>query len=557
MNTDTMQNSVCQLLLKNEKELAETVYLKQPRKGIWHEYTWTDVMHQARQVVAFLKKQGCKRGDHIAIISKNCAEWFITDFGIALAGMVSVPLFPNQNEKNIEYILEHGEVKLVFVGKLDDHERIRSYIPQNYKTVRFDYYQYLKVDHDWKEVLETTPVSEIELPKPDDLYTIIYSSGTSGPPKGAMYTHQILANYLTLFPKDLKRISDRDHYRLISYLPLAHVYERTAIQLGSLAIPCTVSFVESLEKFADNLREVEPTLFTAVPRIWGIFQHKIEQKLSPKTLNILLKVPVVSSLIKKKVRKQLGLAECSNFFSGASHLPSDIFDFFEKLDIIIQEGYGQTENLAYATFAELDYFRKGYVGRPRLGVNVKLGEEHELLMTSDCLMTAYFKDEKATKKTFTDEGWLKTGDIAEIDEKNRVKILGRLSEIFKNQKGEFISPTPIEKDFGTNEILEYLCLVGQGLPSNVMVVQLSEEGRKKEKETIKDQLKKKIRRVNSDLQSYEKISHVLVVEDEWTIDNDLLTPTLKVKRRVLNSRYEEAIKQTVDQSSSVVWQEDL
>lgn len=553
MNHET-QAFICDVLLRNEKELKEKVYLRQPRNGQWHEYTWADVIHQARQVAAFLLKKGCKRGDHIAIISKNCAEWFITDFGITLAGMVCVPLFSNQNEENIHYILDHAEIKLVFIGKLDDHRRIRSYIPKDYATINFDYHPDLKTDYNWRNVLETTPVETIKKPSPKDLYTIIYSSGTSGPPKGALYDHQTIANYLSVFPTDIKRISDVEHYRLLSYLPLAHVYERTAIQLGSLTIPCDVSFVESLDKFAENLREVKPTLFTAVPRIWGVFQQKILQKLSLTKLKILLMIPGIAFVIKKKIRHELGLSECTNCFSGASHLPEDILNFFDKLGIRIQEGYGQTENLAYATFAALGNYRKGYVGGPRTGVKIKLGEHHELLIDSDCLMSGYYKNEVATKSAFTEEGWLRTGDIAEIDEENRVKILGRLSEVFKNQKGEFVSPTPIEEKFGKNHFIEHLCLIGQSLPSNVMLIQLSDEGRKKSRTVIEGYLKNNLRRVNSELQSFEKISHTMIVKGQWTIDNDMLTPTLKVKRRIIESKYHAFIQESIEKNSVVIWQ---
>jgi long-chain acyl-CoA synthetase len=152
MSTDFNLYSLCQLLLKNEKEAAERIYLRQPKKGVWHEFTWAETMLQVRKVAAFLHQVGLKKGEHVAIISKNCAEWFIADFGIYLAGMVSVPLFTNQHEKSVHYILEHGDVNAVFIGKLDDHQLVRSYIPEHYTTISFDYHKDLKVNHHWPEV---------------------------------------------------------------------------------------------------------------------------------------------------------------------------------------------------------------------------------------------------------------------------------------------------------------------------------------------------------------------------------------------------------------------
>ncbi|KTD22401.1 AMP-binding protein [Legionella londiniensis] len=554
MKSEEFTGSICHLLLEHEKKRASQIYLRQPREGQWHEYTWAEVMHKARQVAAFLKNSGLKKGTHIAIYSKNCAEWFIADFGISLANMVNVPLFPNQHEESIQYVLEHAEVKLVFVGKLDNHLASRRHIPDNIQTVDFDYYSDLETTFRWREIMQGEPLEEILLPEREDLYTIIYSSGTSGKPKGAMYTHEIIAKYLTLFPEDISRVARLAHHHLLSYLPLAHVYERSAIQLGSINISCDVSFVESLDAFAKNLREVKPTLFAAVPRIWDVFQNKIEQKLPPALLNILLKIPVVSGLIKNKIKHELGFERCKGFFSGASHLPVSILKFFDKLDIPIQEGYGQTENFAYATLSMLENRKPKYVGTPRLAVEIKKGEKDELLIKSPCLMKGYFKDKEATKEAFTEDGWLRTGDIVEIDEEQRVKILGRLSEKFKNLKGEFISPTPIEKKFAQNDFIENLCLVGRELSSNVLLVDLSKKARNMPKDEIKDYLQERLHQTNHDLKNYEKISHVLVVADEWTVENNILTPTLKVKRRVVEDRYHDFIQEAIEKHNAIIWE---
>ncbi|WP_019217331.1 AMP-binding protein [Legionella tunisiensis] len=274
MTKKLLQNSLNQLLVENEKRRGEKVYLRQPRNGKWYEYTWQVVIRQARQVARFLQDAGLKKGEHLAIFSKNCAEWFITDFGISLAGMVSVPLFANQHRDSIEFVLKHAEVKLVFIGKLDNCVRVRGYIPADLPTVNFDYHPELNTDNRWADILAKEPLTDIVDSSPDDIFTIIYSSGTAGVPKGAVYTHAIIANYLKIFPEDIQRIKTVTHYHLMSYLPLAHVYERSAIQLGSVTIPCDVSFVEGLDKFIANLRQAEPTFFTAVPRIWGVFQQK-------------------------------------------------------------------------------------------------------------------------------------------------------------------------------------------------------------------------------------------------------------------------------------------
>lgn len=556
MLNDAMKGSLCQLLLKKEKEFTNQMYLRQPRQGVWHELTWGEVMLQARKVASFLSQIGLKRGSHVAILSKNCAEWFITDFGICLAGMVTVPLYTNQHKDSMHYVLNHADIQLVFIGKLDDHQLVRQSVPEQYQTVNLGYHLDIEVTYHWSDVMKSLPLVEINEPKPDDLYTIIYSSGTTGHPKGAMYTHQCVANYLALFSKDIVRIRNLPHYRLISYLPLAHVYERSAIQLGSVAIPAEVSFVESLDKFVDNLKSVEPVFFTAVPRIWGVFQQKIEQKISAARLRWLLKIPVLSGYLKRKIRKQLGLGACLNCFSGASQLPVSILAFFDQLGVFIQEGYGQTENMAYATLSLLPDRRIGYVGTPRLEVQMKIGLEQELLLYSPCLMTGYYKDKQATKAVFTSDGWLKTGDIAELDALNRVKILGRASENFKNQTGEFVAPTPIENLFSAHSDIEQLCLIGNGLPTNVLIVTLNDQARiRKSKMELKKELQEQLGLVNSQLAKYEKISHVIVAKDSWTTNNNLLTPTLKVKRRMVEQQFRPLVQEALRDHQTIIWEE--
>lgn len=545
--------SITELLLDLESTKADEVYLRQPHKGVWSDYTWKRVMTEARQVAAFLLSLGLKPGAHVSIYSKNCAEWFIADFGITLAGMVNVPLIPNQHRDTLAFILEHAEVELVFLGKLDDYKRARRAVPESIKTIAFQYHPDIPAGYYWDSVLAVEPIKEVVIPKPADLFTIIYTSGTSQLPKGAMFTHGIIAEYLQIFKKDFERVNHIPFNHLISYLPLAHVYERTTVELGSLVMPCEVAFVERLDTFVENLKNVQPTMFTAVPRIWGIFQQRIEQNISPRLLNILLHIPIVASRVRAKIKTQLGLSRTVHNFCGAAHLPVDTIKFFNRLGVKIQEGYGQTENLAYGTFQKIDERIPGYVGSPRYGVDVKLGDEDELWIKSPCIMKGYYKDEEATQKAFSEEGWLRTGDTAEL-KYGQVKIVGRLADNFKNQKGEFIAPAPIEALFCLNKLIEQCCLVGREQPSNVMLVQLSSAANQLDKVFITDTLKDTLRSTNAKLKSYEKVSRMIIIKDDWTPENNVLTPTLKIKRRIVESKYHDLIHAAVHGSEALVWQ---
>ena len=549
--------SIVDYLLEHEKNRSHTVYLKQPRKDGWHEYTWMQVMDMSRRVAAFLYSKGLKKGDHVSIYSKNCAEWFITDFGITLAGMVNVPLFPNQHEESLHYVLKHAEVKLIFSGKLDNYRKAFKALPQDIPIVNFNYHNGIESQYQWSEVLEIEPINDVNMPLPDDLYTIIYSSGTSGMPKGAMYTHQAISNYLDLFSQDIKRFSNKKHHRLISYLPLAHVYERSAIEIGSLAISADVSFVQSLDLFVDNLKHIKPTVFAAVPRIWGVFQSRIEKKISAGAISKLIKLPFISTLIKNKIKKELGLFDCDLNVSGAGHLPESIYHFFDSINIPLQEGYGQTENLAYATLSTLKGRKASMVGSPRLQVQIKRDDKQQLLIKSPCLMAGFFKNAEKTAEAFDEHGWLRTGDLAEVDKQQRVKIIGRISETFKNQKGEFVTPGPIEQQFEECDLVEQLCLVGKGLPSNIMLVNLSDKGRQCSDDDVTQTFIQLAKAINANLKSYEKIGHVLIIEDRWTTENGLLTPTMKVKRHQIEAKYQEQLNKASEQKGRVIYSDRL
>jgi long-chain acyl-CoA synthetase len=555
MTLSMQKKSLCQQLLEKEESCGGSVYLRQAHEGRWHELTWQAVMRQARQVANFITNLGLKRGDRVSIFSKNCAEWLIADFGITLAGMVNVPLFPNQNQQTIEYILEHAEVKLVFLGKLDSHLRTRTYIPQHVPTINFPYHLDLEATYQWTSILDTSPIQHIEIPSPEDIYTIIYSSGTTGQPKGIVFTQDAIANYLVSLWGDLQRLVPVNmRHHLLSYLPLAHVYERSTVQLASLIIDSDVSFVESLDKFAKNLQEVQPTMFTAVPRIWCLFKQRVEQPIEKKRLGWILKLPLISRVITRKIKQQLGLSRCCLCVSGAAHLPMNVVGFFKDLGIIIQEGSGQTEDLGYTTLSQRYDIKPGWVGTPRFDVQIKQTDQGELLVYSPFLMKEYYKEPTLSRDSFDADGWLKTGDLVEIDEYNRVKILGRLSENFKNQKGEFVTPSAIEDQFIVAPLIEQCCLVGKMLPSNVLLVNLANVEKMASESEIKDALRKLQHDVNRKLKIHEKISHILVVKEPWTITNHCLTPTMKIRRRMIETIHQDLIQSVVSMPVGVVWQ---
>ncbi len=542
-------------LYENETKYADLVYLRQPIHGKYHDFTWAEAMQQARKIANFLKQQGFKKGDRIAILSKNCAEWFITDFAIVMAGMVSVPLYAAQHPDIINYILGHSEAKLIFVGKLDNWTLQEPGIPKNIPRVAFPY-ETMPSTYQWNDLIEHySPLMENEKPDIDDMYSILYTSGTTGKPKGVVYSFRSLVNYAKgyLHDVDIGNYPLPVYCQFLSYLPLAHVIERLGIEYGSILRKTTVSFVESLATFAKNIEDTSPHVFIAVPRLWVQFQMGIYHKLSQKKLDILLEIPVVSSLIKKKIKKALGLGRATVIISGSAPISPAVIKWYRKLDIEILEGYGMTENLLTCTLNSKKN-KDGTVGLPRARVEIKIGKDGEVLSKSDIVMVEYYKDPKATKAAFTKDGYLHTGDKGSIDEAGYLTILGRLKDSFKTDKGEFVNPIPIENRFMHNIHVEQLCLIGLTLPHPVMIVSLSDAARNRGVESVTREVQITLDEINNDLTNFEKISHVFVAKDHWTPENALTTPTLKIKREAVFNRYIEQIREAITKDEKIIWE---
>ncbi len=544
-------------LYAHEANNPERIYLRQPIDGKLRTFTWRQVMDQTRRMASFLQTLKLRQGDRIAILSKDCAHWFIADFAIALAGYVSVPLYYNQNKQDIQYILKHADVKAIFVGKLDNWEEQQEAIPDHLVCIAFPYKNVMPVKHQWYDILTNhQPLTQNYFPKPDDIFTIIYSSGTTGAPKGAVYTFGKADTAMKIWLQDTVKWQIPDKRSLFCYLPLAHCFERIAIEFWSLFFETTVSFAESIETFPDNLREAAPTFFVGVPRIWQVFQAGILKKVPQKKLTLLLKIPLISWLLKRKIKQQLGLADTILCASGSAPLSVAILTWYEKLGICIYEGYGQTENFIYATINMPSHKKLGSVGLARDNVELKLSDTNELLIRSPCLMDGYFQNEKATHEVIDDEGYLHSGDRAEIDSEGYVFITGRLNDQFKTAKGVFIAPAPIELEFIHNPDMEQCCLIGTDLKQPALLAKLSATAEKKDKDAICSDIIVGLKKVNATLSKPEHITKVYIVAETWTPENELLTPTLKIRRNKLHAKYHAALLALENDDRQVVWEKD-
>ena len=523
--------SPLEMLYKWEREKENEIYLSQPINGVWHNWTWKEVGLEVRKMAAYLQSLNLPKQSKVGVLSKNCAHWIMSDLAIMMSGHTSVPLYPNLSSDTLNKILIHSETKVLFVGKLDNFEVMQPGIPADMPCITYPFYSedYPKWDDLTKDI---SPLTDNVIREEMELATIIYTSGTTGDPKGVMHKFY---NFSFATVNAVKALPLKEE-SFFSYLPLCHIAERLLVMMGSLYTGGKVSFAESLDTFAANLSEASPSVFLGVPRIWTKFQQGILGKLPQKKLNVLLSIPIISTLIKKKIQKGLGLSKAKNIFTGAAPTPASTIKWFEKLGIKIQEAYAMTENTCYSHVSFKSKIKIGSVGQALPLCDVKLTDQKEILIKHDALMDGYYKDEEETNKTIID-GWLHTGDEGEIDENGFLTITGRVKDIFKTSKGKYVAPSPIEMKLSANKNLEQICVVGDSIPQPIVLVVLSERGKKKKKEDLIASLTKTMKVINPKLDKHEKLHNIVVIAEDWTIENKLLTPTMKIKRNAIEKIY--------------------
>ena len=527
-----------------EKQLKDKPYLKQPFGDKWEEYTWGEVGDMARRLATGLKSLNLREGAHIGIYSKNCREWIISDLAIVMAGYVSVPFFPSLNGKELAYIMDYGDVDALFIGKIETWDQIKDDLPEGMPLIKFPHYDgcsNVTKGHEWFKFIDShEPMQNPNKPKLSDLWTIIFTSGTTGNAKGVMLTYQAIDGIKVVLddpnnPLGIKHDGNND---FISYLPLNHIFERVVIEWCSFRYGGTISFVESLDTFAKNLKAVQPHVFAAAPRVWTKLQLGLLTKFPQKKLDTLLKIPLLSSLLKKLIKKGLGFSKARIVVSGSAPMPVELIEWFRKVGVYITNGYGMTENCAICSSVDGRDFEKLHtVGQPQKGVELKIDQETgEILMKGPFIMKGYYKNDELTNTTLRG-GWLHTGDKGFLDEDNYLHITGRVADSFKTSKGEYIEPLTLEQHFVNINEIEEVCVVGLGIAQPLCLIQLSEIGKNTSTEVISKMLTDRLSQVNSDLVNYKKISTLIIVKDEWTQQNGIVGPTQKLKRGAIEDKY--------------------
>jgi len=542
-----------------ERSAPDRVVLTQPSgDGPERDYTWRDVMDETRRMAAHLRSLGFEPGSRIAVLGKNSAHWLMADFAIWMAGHVSVPLYPTLVAGTVRQILEHSEARLLFVGKLDGWEEMRPGVPDGLPCIRLP----LSASSEgpaWEDIVAVTPPLPGEPVRDgDELATIMYTSGTTGTPKGVMHS---FATFAWSIDAARKRLASDQDSRILSYLPLSHVAERTLVEHGLLASGLHVYFADRLETFAADLQRARPTLFFSVPRLWVKFQQGVLARMPAEELDRMLGLPAVGSVVGRKVLAGLGLDQCAVAAGGAAPMPPDLLRWYGRLGLDIIEVYGMTENCGVSHCTLPGRQRPGTVGYPYEGVESRIDPEtREIQVRSPGVMLGYYKDPEQTRAAFTDDGWLRTGDKGQLDSEGGLRVIGRVKDLFKTSKGKYVTPAPIEDRLVMHSAVEACCVTGANLGQPLAIVMLNVEAAQQAadatgRSSLEASLAAHLEGVNSMLDPHERLDCLVVVREPWTVESGLITPTFKVRRNRVEDLYAPHYERWVVERRAVIWQD--
>lgn len=549
--------------------------------GDWKDTTWAEMASETARWRAALKAEGLNPGDRVAILMRNCREWASFDLAAQSLGLVTVPLYTNDRADNVDYILRHADVRLLLIGGPDDYEFLRDVLNQDRELEKILSLQAIA------NAENTTPVDDwlvddpepyaVDAIDPNALATIVYTSGTTGRPKGVMLSHRnILWNIFTglktvhLYPDDL----------FLSFLPLSHTLERSVGFYLALVSGGATAYTRSIPQLAEDLQIIKPTVLIAVPRIferiYGTLQEKLatapagKQKLFKKAVDVGWQRfehqqgraswrasetlwPLLDKLVAGKVREKLGgrirIAVC-----GGAPLSPEIAQLFLGLGIPVQQGYGMTEASPIITGNTLESNIPASVGEPITDLELRIGDNDEVLTRSPSVMLGYWKDPEATAAVIDNEGWLHSGDKGRIDG-SHLYITGRLKEIIVLSNGEKVPPGDMEMAISLDPLVDQVLVIGEGRPYlTAMIVPQEEEyaallqhlnlpdDAPRDHPRVQEAVLLRIANRLHDFPGYAKVLRVNLVDEPWTVDNGMMTPTMKLKRGRILERYENAVQ---------------
>jgi long-chain acyl-CoA synthetase len=546
-----------------EQNRASELLLTQPFNGQVTTWTWASAIREVRQIAAWLKAQNWPPGSRVVILSRNSAWWLMADFAIWMAGHVSVPFFPAASGGALAGLFRHSEPVACFLGQFDNPPDYGEDVFRNLAFVKFPNSAATHTPRgsiEWNEIVRTQqPLAGNPVRDRMDVATIIYTSGTTGQPKGAMHTFQ----GLSLMGKSMEPViggSDKESERILSYLPLAHIAERAIVEMNALIVPLEIYFAENQETFLTDLERARATIFFSVPRLFTRFQQKVFEKVPEKKLKRLLALPLVGTILRKRIVKRLGLNHAHIVAGGGAATPVELIRWYHKLGLNFVEGYGMTET--GITHVPLPgQYRLGFVGDASPCATTRISPEGEVQIAGPMNMIGYFRNPELTQQAFTSDEYFRTGDRGMLDAAGRLRLVGRLKEEFKTAKGKFVVPARIEELLSSSTLFESVAIFGAGLTLPFALAVLTPAKRQQcadasGRAAVEAELVAVLEQVNPQLEQYERLRFLAISFEPWTTQNGFLTPTLKVRRLALEQRFSAEYKAWERQGNKVVWLEN-
>ncbi len=530
-------NTIPALVAHWAQQNPDTVWLRDLHENGSTDWSWSMADREIAAVASVLEQQ-FGHGQNMVILSRNRAHWFLADIAIISSGNVTVSMFTTLPQSTAEYILSFTEAKVMFVGETSNWEAVSKVLPADITLVALPGVE-LAEDHlKWEDlVAQGTGQRPSYVAQPDDVISLVFTSGTTGLPKGVIQTHE---SNLIPINRFVTEFGIRDKPRYFSYLPLSHIAERQIVEFSSIVACGEVSFNESLETLLRDLPRTRPHMFFGPPRIWEQFQQAIIAKFGGQEA-VDKALAEDAEGIGKLVLDTMGLGEVEYCLTAAAPTPPALIHWYEAMGLTLMEGFGQTEAMGLILNSHAQ--RKiGSIGKPIGEVEFRLTEEGELAVKADGCTPGYYKMPEKTAELIID-GWLHTGDKARVDEDGFLYITGRVKDYFKTIQGKFVAPPPIENEFARNPHAEQQCLLGRGYSKTVMVAVLTDEARARDAAEVEAALYETVLAINASIEKHARIGALIISHEPWSIDNEILTPTMKIRRDKVEERFGEVAEQ--------------
>ena len=507
------------------------------------DYPWGATVAEIDRVAAWLES-AFGQGERMALLSKNRAHWIMADLAVINSGNVAVPLFTTHAQATAEYILSFTESKVLFLGETENWSSVKTVLPEGCLLVTLPGVACDLPHKKWEELVADAPSEQSKYePHPDDIISLVFTSGTTGLPKGVIQTH---ATNLIPMRRCQYLFTQREQPRWFSYLPLSHIAERQIVEFSSVNTGGEIWFNESLETLARDLPRCRPHIFFGPPRVWEQLRQSVTAKFggAEALAQALANDP---EGVQTLVTTALGLDQVEYCLTAAAPTPPPLIQWWDDVGVRLCEGFGQTEAMGLIITDPADR-RIGSIGKPAGEVEVKIGDNDEMLIKAEGCTPGYYNRPEKTAELWQD-GWLHTGDKVRIDQDGFIFITGRVKDYFKTIQGKFVAPPPIEGLFAENPHSEQQCLLGRGYSKTVMITVLNEPARQLPKEEIEAAAIATVESINAQIEKHARIGAVIFSQKPWTIENEILTPTMKIRREQIENKFGEEAERLARESA--------